>query len=106
MRKEKNEVRWVELNNELHLRLYEPSGCRDCAPLSQASATRRAPNIHMFAAHDLPEHGADDDHQEILEACSARDVRRARRAIVAHINHTVNGPVRCIEENKSASQSH
>jgi DNA-binding GntR family transcriptional regulator len=59
----------------------------------------------MFAAHDLPEHRADDDHQEILDACAARDVRRARKAIAAHITHTVNGLVRFIEEREKAEAS-
>lgn len=98
MRKEKDEVRWVELNNEFHLRLYQASGmprlCTMIANLRDSSSTY----IHMFAAHDLPEHRADDDHQEILDACAARDSRRARKAIAAHITHTVNGLIRFIEE--------
>jgi DNA-binding GntR family transcriptional regulator len=98
MRKEKNEVRWVDLNNEFHLRLYQASGmprlCTMIANLRDSSSTY----IHMFAAHDLPEHRADDDHQEILDACAARDARRARKAIAAHITHTVNGLVRFIQE--------
>jgi DNA-binding GntR family transcriptional regulator len=101
MRKERNESRWVELNNEFHLRLYQASGmlrlCSMIANLRDSSSTY----IHMFAAHDLPEHRADDDHQEILDACAARDVRRAHKAIAAHINHTVNGLVRFIEERQT-----
>jgi DNA-binding GntR family transcriptional regulator len=100
MRKERNESRWVELNNEFHLRLYQASGmlrlCSMIANLRDSSSTY----IHMFAAHDLPEHRADDDHQEILDACAERDVRRAHKAIAAHINHTVNGLVRFIEESQ------
>ena len=100
MRKEKNESRWVESNNEFHLRIYEASGmpklCSMIANLRDSSSTY----IHMFAAHDLPEHRADDDHQEILDACAARDVRRARKAIAAHIDHTVNGLVRFIKESQ------
>ena len=100
MRKEKNEVRWVELNNEFHLRLYQASRmlrlCSMISNLRDSSSTY----IHMFAAQDLPEHRADDDHQEILDACIARDVRRARKAIAVHINHTVNGLVRFIQESQ------
>jgi DNA-binding GntR family transcriptional regulator len=98
MRKEKSEARWVEMNNEFHLRLYEASGmprlCSIIASLRDASSTY----IHMFAAQDLPEHRADDDHQEILDACAARDARRVRKAISAHINHTVTGLVSFLEE--------
>ena len=105
MRKEKDEVRWVELNNEFHLRLYQASAmprlCTMIANLRDSSSTY----IHMFAAHDLPEHRADDDHQEILDACAAHDVRRARKAIAAHITHTVNGLVRFIEEREKAEAS-
>jgi DNA-binding GntR family transcriptional regulator len=105
MRKEKNEARWVEMNNEFHLRLYQASGmlrlCSMIANLRDSSSTY----IHMFAAHDLPEHRADDDHQEILDACTARNVRRARKAIAAHINHTVNGLVRFIQESQKIEAS-
>jgi DNA-binding GntR family transcriptional regulator len=98
MRKVKDESRWVELNNEFHLRLYEASGmprlCSTIASLRDSSSTY----IHMFVAHNLPGHRADDDHQEILDACRARDTRRARKAIMAHINHTVDDLVKFIEE--------
>jgi DNA-binding GntR family transcriptional regulator len=102
MRKEKLETRWVEMNDEFHLRLYQasemPRLCSMIANLRNSSSTY----IHMFAAHDLPEHRADDDHQEILDACAAGDPRRARKAIAAHINHTVEGLVRFIQENEGA----
>jgi DNA-binding GntR family transcriptional regulator len=102
MRKEKDEGRWVELNNEFHLRLYQASGmprlCTMIANLRDSSSTY----IHMFAAHDLHEHRADDDHQEILDACAAHDGRRARKAIDAHVTHTVTGLVRFIEEREKA----
>jgi DNA-binding GntR family transcriptional regulator len=98
MRKVKDEGRWVELNNEFHLRLYEVSGmprlCSTIASIRDSSSTY----IHMFVAHNLPEHQADDDHQEILDACRARDTRRARKAIMAHINNTVDDLVEFIEE--------
>ena len=102
MRIEKEETRWVELNDAFHLRLYQASDmprlCSMIANLGNSSSTY----IHMFAAHDLLEHRADDDHQEILDACSARDSRRARKAIAAHISHTVDGLVRFIEEHETS----
>ena len=98
MRKEKDEARWVDMNNEFHMRLYEASDmprlCAMIANLRDASSTY----IHMFAAHDLPAHRADDDHQEILNACAARDVGRARGAISIHLNHTVNGLIEFLQE--------
>ncbi|MGH2736601.1 MAG: GntR family transcriptional regulator [Actinomycetota bacterium] len=98
MRKERREMKWVEMNNEFHLRLYEasqlPRLCSIIASLRDSSSTY----IHMFAAHDLPEHQADDDHQEILDACAGRDVRRARKAIATHITNTVDGLVKFLEE--------
>lgn len=106
MKKEKDEVRWVEMNDRFHMRLYQASGmprlCGMIANLRDASSTY----IHMFAAHDLPAHRADVDHQEILDACAAGDVKRARKAIIAHVEHTVTGLVRFIEETRSAEPGH
>jgi DNA-binding GntR family transcriptional regulator len=102
MRKEEDETVWVELNNQFHLRLYEASGmprlCSIIANLRDSSSTY----IHMFAAHDLPEHRADDDHQEILDACAAGDARRARKAVGSHITHTVTGLVQLIKDREEA----
>jgi DNA-binding GntR family transcriptional regulator len=106
MKKEKDEVRWVDMNNQFHMRLYQASGmprlCGMIANLRDSSSTY----IHMFAAHDLPAHRADIDHQDILDACAAGDVRRARKAITLHIDHTVTGLVQFIEETERAGAAH
>jgi DNA-binding GntR family transcriptional regulator len=98
MRKVKDEGRWVELNNDFHLRLYEASGlprlCSMIASLRDSSSTY----IHMFVAHQSAGKRPDDQHQEILDACAARDARRARKAIKVHIDHTVANLMRFIEE--------
>jgi DNA-binding GntR family transcriptional regulator len=102
MRKEKDQSRWVELNDEFHMGLYAascmPRLCTMIANLRSSASTY----IHMFAAHDLPSHRADDDHQEILDACAARDPKRARKAIAAHVSRTVDGLVRFLEEKEEA----
>jgi DNA-binding GntR family transcriptional regulator len=43
----------------------------------------------MFVSHQPMDKRADDQHQEILDACKEADVRRAQRGVRAHINHTV-----------------
>ena len=101
MKEEKDEARWVEMNNQFHMRLYQasemPRLCGMIANLRDSSSTY----IHMFAAHDLPAHRADIDHQEILDACATGDVERARSAVMEHIDHTVTGLVRFIEDTQT-----
>jgi DNA-binding GntR family transcriptional regulator len=98
MKKERHEARWVNMNNDFHMRLYEASGMRRLCSMIQNLRDSSSTYIHMFAAHDLPSHHADVDHQEILDACAAGDVDRARAAVTAHIHHTVAGLVEFLEE--------
>jgi len=101
MRETEGEAKWVELNDRFHLALYTASGmtrlCTMIASLRDSSSTY----IHMFVSHLPPEKRADDQHQEILDACKASDVRRAQRAVAAHITHTVKELRKFLKEQES-----
>ena len=98
MKNEEDEARWVEMNNRFHLLLYQASEMPRLCSMIESLRDSSSTYIHMFAAHDLPYHRADVDHQVILDACAAGDVERARAAIIAHISHTVTGLLAFINE--------
>ena len=103
MKDEEAEARWVEMNNEFHMRLYKAAGRPRLSNMIQSLRDSSSTYIHMFAAHDLPNHHADEDHQAILDACKAGDVEGARAAIARHIRHTVDGLIRFIESTQDGS---
>lgn len=98
MKNEEDEVKWVEMNNRFHLLLYQASGMPRLCSMIESLRDSSSTYIHMFAAHDLPNHHADVDHQNILDACAAGDIEKARAAIIAHISHTVTGLLAFIKE--------
>ncbi|HZK50981.1 MAG TPA: GntR family transcriptional regulator [Actinomycetota bacterium] len=103
MRQTQGEDKWVELNDRFHLTLYNasemPRLCSMIASLRDSSSTY----IHMFVSHQPMDKRADDQHQEILDACKASDVRRAQRAVRAHINHTVKELRKFLKEQESTA---
>lgn len=91
---EMNEVResdrYVELNNQFHLRLYEashlPRLCAIIASVRNASAAY----LHMFARARLATMAAsnrdpENEHQMILDACRAGDVGLAVATTRTHL---------------------
>ena len=101
MRRTEGEDKWVELNDRFHLALYTasemPRLCNMIASLRDSSSTY----IHMFVSHQPMDKRTDDQHQEILDACKEADVRRAQRAVRAHINHTVKELRKFLKEQES-----
>lgn len=82
--------RYVELNNQFHLRLYEasrlPRLCSIIASIRNASAAY----LHMFASarlETLDRLGGDpeNDHQKMLDACRAGDSDAAVAATRTHL---------------------
>lgn len=78
--------RWVDMNNEFHLKMYEaadlPRLLRLLASLRDASAAY----IHMFASTRLGKSdSAQAEHQEILDACRGGDVDAGVAAVKHHL---------------------
>ena len=81
---------WRQLNTRFHAAIYayseRPRLCSMIANLTDATigysqmATLRAPRSWW----------ADDEHQGILDACKARDVRRAQALVKKHLTLTVD----------------
>jgi DNA-binding GntR family transcriptional regulator len=89
MRKTDDNERWLALNHEFHKRIYEASGrarlCMLIGNLRDASSSY----LHMFLSN-ADKSRADDEHQEILNACRARDSRRACEILARHLRYTLD----------------
>ena len=88
MRRTKNTRRWLQMNDEFHLKLYE---CAHRPHLSTLIANLRDasnPYIYMFVANKKPTDEANDEHQEILDACISGDAPASERSIRNHLRHT------------------
>lgn len=90
MRREEEESLWAEMNERFHRTIYQ--ACRRPRLAGMIATLRDASKayIHMYVARQEPATRSNDDHQEILEACRTRDVKRARAAIAHHLRHTAN----------------
>jgi DNA-binding GntR family transcriptional regulator len=79
---------WSELNLEFHMCLYRP--CGHPRLLKTIESLVRGTDIHL-RAHQSSIAGRKSpqtEHRAILDACIARDVRRARDLLEAHIERT------------------
>ena len=91
MRDTSDPVRYVERNQEFHLRLYRLSGrARLLAMIEDLRNASLAYN-HLYAAADVPRDAdrLDGEHREILAACQAGDSARAATAVRDHISQTI-----------------
>lgn len=88
MRRTKNSRRWLQMNDEFHLKLYEHAGRPRLSALIETLREASNPYIYMFVANKRPTGDADDDHQAILDACIQGDAAAARQALRDHLRHT------------------
>ncbi|WP_024934384.1 GntR family transcriptional regulator [Actinomadura welshii] len=93
-------VRWAEANQAFHSVILEASGNRQLA-LSLADINRRLPRNSAYAAYSgssrLLQQNA-REHQAIADAIANGDGRRARGAMVKHINSSAEAMARWIED--------
>lgn len=90
MRKVTDHTRWLELNAELHARLYTPSGDETALELIEQLRTRAERYVRLWSRgsgiHRPAEAGR--EHAEILRLVGEGDGRGARKATESHIAHT------------------
>ena len=87
MRRTTDARRWLRLNDEFHLRLYECARRPHLSSLIDNLRDASTPYIYMFVASRKPSDQANEEHQEILDACIRGDSKAARRAIRDHLRH-------------------
>jgi DNA-binding GntR family transcriptional regulator len=85
MRKTEDARRWMKLNDEFHLRLYERAHRPRLSAMIENLRDASTPYIHMFVAGRSPATGANEEHQEILDACIRGDREAAERAVREHL---------------------
>lgn len=85
MRRTEDARKWLKLNDQFHLRLYEGAGRPRLSGLIDSLRDASAPYIHMFVASRPPSQRANEQHQEILDACVRGDAAGAKRAIREHL---------------------
>jgi DNA-binding GntR family transcriptional regulator len=88
MRRTKDPRRWLHMNDEFHLKLYEAAGRPRLSSLIANLRDASSPYIYMFVANKKPTDEANAEHEQILDACVRRDSRAAQRAVRGHLRHT------------------
>ena len=84
-------VRYVELNQQFHLRLYRLSGRVRLITMIEELRNASLAYNHLYAAADIPKDAQrlNAEHREILAACQANDPPRAANAVRQHIHQTI-----------------
>jgi DNA-binding GntR family transcriptional regulator len=85
MRRTEDARRWMKLNDEFHLHLYELAHRPRLTAMIENLRDASTPYIHMFVAGRSPAARANEEHQEILDACTRGDREAAERAVREHL---------------------
>jgi DNA-binding GntR family transcriptional regulator len=85
MRKTEDARKWLKLNDQFHLRLYEGAARPRLSNLIDSLRDASAPYIYMFVASRPLSERANEEHQAILDACVRGDAAGAKRAIREHL---------------------
>lgn len=81
--------RWVELNNVYHDEIYATAARPRLRSMILSLRDSVSGYMHSAIQQAVASGRASREHREILEACRARDVLRAQKAVSTHIHHTV-----------------
>lgn len=98
MRKTRDQDEWIGLNNRFHLLIYEAAEMPRLLSMIDSLRDAAAPYFNMALDTKPRSRKVDAEHQEILAACKRRDVERARRAVRAHLESTIEGLLRSLPE--------
>ena len=91
MRATSDAARYVELNQQFHLKLYSLPGRSRLVEMIEELRNASIAYNHLYAAADLPKDAQrlDREHRAILTACQANDPARAANAVRHHIQQTI-----------------
>jgi DNA-binding GntR family transcriptional regulator len=93
--------RWRQLNTRFHSRIYSYSGLPRLRSMI-ANLTDTTSGYSQMATLRAPRSWwADQEHEAILEACKARDVRKAQTLLRDHLRLTVNFVLKLLDEQDS-----
>jgi DNA-binding GntR family transcriptional regulator len=102
-----NAVRYVELNQQFHLRLYRLGGRSRLVTMIEELRNASLAYNHLYAAADVPRDAErlDAEHREILAACQANDPVRAAAAVRHHIQQTIVHVTKLLEQGEHAEKA-
>lgn len=97
-------VRYVELNQQFHMKLYSLAGRTRLVTMIEELRNASIAYNHLYAAADVPKdtERLDREHREILAACSANDPVRAANAVRHHIQQTIIHVTKLLEQGGKA----
>jgi DNA-binding GntR family transcriptional regulator len=100
-------VRYVELNQQFHLRLYGLGGRSRLVTMIEEMRNASLAYNHLYAAADVPRDAErlDAEHRKILAACQANDPARAANAVRHHIQQTIVHVTKLLEHGGKAEEA-
>ncbi|HLG77190.1 MAG TPA: GntR family transcriptional regulator [Ktedonobacteraceae bacterium] len=102
-----NAVRYVELNQQFHLRLYRLGGRSRLVTMIEELRNASLAYNHLYAAADVPRDAErlDAEHREILAACQTNDPVRAANAVRQHMQQTIAHVTKLLEQGGKAEEA-
>lgn len=97
--------RWGELNWAFHERLYAPAGRKQSMQILQRIHRNLDRYLRLQISITSGWQKANDDHRAIVEACRARDVRRATTLLAVHIMDGADALVNALSKRRSAKRA-
>lgn len=97
MRRTDDARRWLQLNDEFHLRLYACANRPRLSALIENLRDASKPYIYMYVAGRPPSERANEEHQAILDACVRGDEKAARTAIRDHMRSAAGDLARFLD---------
>lgn len=79
--------RWVRLNDDFHLRMYEYAERPQLSALITSLRDASSPYISLYVSSTRPEVESSAEHRAILAACLDGDVAAAEDAVRRHLRH-------------------
>ena len=79
---------WRDLNLSFHLTLYTPCGCPRLVKMIEDVVLMNSHFMRTYISATVGRTDAQAEHRDLLDACAARDTRRALRLLETHIEHT------------------
>ena len=100
-------VRYVELNQQFHLRLYRLGGRSRLVTMIEELRNASLAYNHLYAAADVPRDAKrlDAEHREILAACQVNAPVRAAAAVRHHIQQTIVHVTKLLEQGEHAEKA-
>jgi DNA-binding GntR family transcriptional regulator len=105
MRRTKDLERWIELNDLFHLGIYKTASSPRLLAVIASQRDACAQYIRLDIEAPARRALKDQQHQEILDACRAHDIKGAQRALRRHLRDSVQEMLDLIKETEPAADA-